>query len=248
MDWIFVGDAHFATGDGRRRRHFFRFIQKNRSTLDTLVIMGDFLDFWFGFRDLSPLKKEYGDILELLEGLRADGVRLIYLEGNHDFCLGPSMSEKLGIEVYGHRAEIDLNGKRVYLAHGDRVSPTKGHRILTLIVRNRIAYCLFSLLGPGIVIAIAKRWSASSRGRNMERSPGVIARLRSFARQKLAEGFDAVILAHTHLPEAITMKEKGREGHYFNVGNWIKDFSYLRYSERKGFSLEYYAKRGTGGR
>ncbi|OGP53687.1 MAG: hypothetical protein A2Y65_00150 [Deltaproteobacteria bacterium RBG_13_52_11] len=242
MEWIFVGDAHFAfgDGDGERRKHFFRFIQKNRSRLDTLVIMGDFFDFWFGFRNLSPLKKEYGDILGFLAGLRADGVKVLYLEGNHDFQLGTYISEKLGIKVYDHRAVIDLNGKRVYLAHGDRVSPTKGHWILTWLMRNRVTYCLFSLLGPRIVIAIARRWSASSRGRNMERSPEVIARLQRFARHKMGEGFDAVILAHTHLPEAITMKEQGREGYYFNVGNWIKDFSFLRYNAKQGFSLEYY--------
>lgn len=82
----------------------------------------------------------------------------------------------------------------------------------------------------------------------MERSPVVIARLRSFARRKLKQGLDAVILAHTHLPEAITMKEQGRQAYYFNVGNWIRDFSYLRYNEKKGFSLEYYTKKEKGGR
>jgi UDP-2,3-diacylglucosamine pyrophosphatase LpxH len=82
----------------------------------------------------------------------------------------------------------------------------------------------------------------------MERSPVVIARLRSFAQRKLKQGFDAVILAHTHLPEAITVKDQGREAYYFNVGDWIKDFSYLRYNEKKGFSLEYYAMRRKGER
>jgi UDP-2,3-diacylglucosamine hydrolase len=240
MDWIFVGDAHFAAGDRWRREHLSRFIKKNLHTLHTLVIMGDFFDFWFGFRHLSSLKREYGDILDLLEDLRATGVKVIYLEGNHDFSLGSYMSERLGIEVYEHRAEIELRGKRIYLAHGDRVSPTLDHWILTLLLRNRFTYLMISLLGPRIVMAIARRWSAGSRGKNMERSPEVIARLQRFARHKVKQGFDAVILAHTHLPEAITMKEQGRECHYFNVGNWIKDFSYLRYNERKGFSLEYY--------
>jgi len=243
MDWIFVGDAHFTSGDRGRRKHFSRFIQKNKPTLNTLVIMGDFFDFWFGFRDISSLKKKYGDILGLLEDLRTDGVRVIYLEGNHDFSLGSYMVEELGIEVYGHCAEIDLNGKRVYLAHGDRVSPTIGHLILTWFLRNKVAYQLISLLGSWIVIDIAERWSAGSRNRNVEKSPKIISRLRKFARQKLDKGFDAVILAHAHLPEAITMVGQGREGYYFNVGNWIKDFSYLRYTERKGFSLEFYRKK-----
>jgi UDP-2,3-diacylglucosamine hydrolase len=240
MDWIFVGDAHFASGDRGRREYFARFIKKNLHTLHTLVIMGDFFDFWFGFRHLSSLKREYGDVLDLLEDLRAAGVKVIYLEGNHDFSLGSYISKRLGIKVYDCSAEIELRGKRVYLAHGDRVSPTLDHWILTSLLRNRFAYEMISLLGPRIVMAIARRWSAGSRGRNMERSPEVIARLRRFAQRKVKQGFDAVILAHTHLPEAITMKEQGRDGYYFNVGNWIKDFSYLRYNERKGFSLEYY--------
>jgi len=243
MDWIFVGDAHFARGDKGRREHFSRFIQKNRSKLATLVIMGDFFDFWFGFRDITTLKKEYGDILELLHGLRADGVRVIYFEGNHDFSLGSYMRNELGIEVYDSATEIDLDGKRIFLAHGDRISPTLDHWILTGLLRNWVTYQGISLLGARLVMAIAHRWSASSRGRNMERSPVVIARLRSFAQRKLKQGFDAVILAHTHLPEAITVKEQGREGYYFNVGDWIKDFSYLRYNEKKGFSLEYYKKK-----
>lgn len=243
MDLIFVGDAHFARGDKGRREHFSRFIQKNRSTLGTLVIMGDFFDFWFGFRDCTPLKKEYGDILALLQGLRRDGIRVIYLEGNHDFSLGSYMREELGIEVYDKSAEIEIDGKRIYLAHGDRISPTLDHWILTGLLRNWVTYQGISLLGSRLVMAIAHRWSASSRGRNMERSPVVIARLRSFAQRKLTQGFDAVILAHTHLPEAVAMKEQGRGAYYFNVGNWIRDFSYLRYNEKRGFSLEYFKKK-----
>ena len=248
MDWVFVGDAHFARGDMGRREHFASFIKKNRPKLSTLVIMGDFFDFWFGFRDCSSLKKEYGDVLELLEELRADGVRVIYLEGNHDFSLGPHMRRELGIEVYDSSAEMELRGKRIFLAHGDRISPTLDHWILSGLLRNWFTYQGISLLGSRLVMAIARRWSASSRGRNMERSPVVIARLRSFAQRKLKQGFDAVILAHTHLPEAINMKEAGREAYYFNVGNWIKDFSYLRYNEKKGFSLEYFAMLKRGGR
>ena len=240
MDWLFVGDAHFAFGDGERRKHFFNFIQKNRSTLNTLVLMGDFFDFWFGFHDPSPLKREYADILTLLKRLKSDGVEIIYLEGNHEFRMKPYVQEKLGIDVYDNGAEIDLDNKRVYLAHGDRSYPTVSHRMLTWLLRNRVTYFLFSLLGPRIVIAVARWWSSSSRQHNMKESDQVIARLRKFAQRKLNEGFYAVILAHTHLPESLTMQTRKGEGYYFNVGNWMRDYSYLRYNEKKGFVLEYY--------
>jgi len=143
---------------------------------------------------------------------------------------------------------MKIDGKRIFMAHGDRISPTLDHWIVSGILRNWFAYHVISLLGSRLVMAIAHRWSASSRGRNMERSPVVIARLRRFAQRKLKQGFDAVILAHTHLPETITVKEQGREAYYFNVGDWIKDFSYLRYNAKRGFSLEYYAKREKRGR
>jgi UDP-2,3-diacylglucosamine hydrolase len=240
MDWLFVGDAHFAFGDSERRRHFFNFIKKNKSTLNTLVIMGDFFDFWFGFRDPSPLTREYGDILQFLKKLRSDGVEIIYLEGNHEFRMGPYMREELGIDVYDNCAKIELDGKKVYLAHGDRSYSTVSHRILTWLLRNRLTYLLISLLGPRIVIAVARWWSSRSRQRNLKESSRVIARLRKFARRKLKEGFDTVILAHTHLPEEIRMKKRGGGGYYYNVGNWMRDFSYLRYNETQGFSLEYY--------
>ena len=240
MDWLFVGDAHFASGDGERRKHFFNFIQKNRSTLNTLVIMGDFFDFWFGFRDLSPLKREYGDILQFLKQLRSEGVEIIYLEGNHEFQMEPYMRETLGIDVYDNCVEIDLDGKKIYLAHGDRAYATVSHRILTWLLRNRITYLLISSLGPRVVIAVAQWWSSGSRKRSLKESPQVISRLKQFAQRKLHEGFDAVVLAHTHLPEEIPMKKRGGEGYYFNVGNWMRDYSYLRYNEKKGFTLEYY--------
>lgn len=240
MDWLFVGDAHFAFGDGDRRKHFFNFIKNNKSTLNTLIIMGDFFDFWFGFRDLSPLKREYGDILTLFKQLRSDGVKVIFLEGNHEFRMGPYMREKLGVEVYDGTAEIDLDGKKVYLAHGDRAYPTVSHWILTWLLRNRLTYLLISLLGPRIVMAFARWWSAKSRKGSLKESSEVISRLKQFAQRKLNEGFDTVILAHTHLPETITMKKRGGEGYYFNVGNWMRDYSYLRYNEKKGFTLEYY--------
>ncbi|RLB08243.1 MAG: hypothetical protein DRG50_00475 [Deltaproteobacteria bacterium] len=240
MDWIFVGDAHFTQGDGDRRRRFIRFIQTNISSLKTLVIMGDLFDFWFGFRDLSSLKMEYGDILGLFERLREEKREVIYLEGNHDFRLGPYMSEELGVRVYDRSTQIYLGGKRVYLAHGDRAYPKFSHRLFSALLKNGLTYRLISLMGPYLVARMAKYLSSGSRKRGQRVSQDVISRLRKFALRKLNEGFDVVILAHSHFPETMTVEKKEGRGYYFNVGNWTRDFSYLRYNPQGGFSLEYF--------
>ncbi|UCC66713.1 MAG: UDP-2,3-diacylglucosamine diphosphatase, partial [Deltaproteobacteria bacterium] len=225
MDWIFVGDAHFGLGDGSRRDRFIRFIQRNKPSLNTLVIMGDLFDFWFGFRNLSPLRRKYGDILDLLEEIRGEGIKVIYLEGNHDFRLGPYMSEKLGIQVYNRSAQLDLDGNRMYLAHGDMAYPKLSHRIFSFLLKNRLAYRLMSWLGPQVVMGIATWLSSGSRRRGLEERPETISRLRKFALHKLDEGFDAVILAHSHVPEEMAVERGGGMGYYFNVGNWMSDFS-----------------------
>ena len=70
---------------------------------------------------------------------------------------------------------------------------------------------LILLLGPRIVIAVAKWWSAGSRNRSSKKTSPIIERLKRFAQSKLNEGFDAVVLAHTHLPEEIPMKKSNRK-------------------------------------
>jgi len=247
MDWIFVGDAHFSQKERERRERFISFIRENSDSLGTLVIMGDLFDFWFGFRDLTPLRNEYADILDLLEGIRKEGVEVIYLEGNHDFRLGPYMSDELGFQIYHRSTEIDLDGSKIYLAHGDWAYPKLGHRIFSSLLRNRFTYKLISWLGPEIVIRIAKWLSAGSRNRGIERPSEISSRIRKFAHKMLNEGFDVVILAHTHLPEVMTVERKSGTGYYFNVGNWMKDFSYLRYNVENGFSLEYFSEEKKGG-
>jgi UDP-2,3-diacylglucosamine hydrolase len=167
-------------------------------------------------------------------------VDVIYLEGNHDFQLGPYMTEELGLQVHGRSTEIYLDGKRVYLAHGDRAYPKLGHMIFSRFLRNWFTYKLISWLGPQIAIGPARWLSAGSRRRGLEKPSGIIARVRRFALDKLSEGFDAVILAHTHVPEAVAVEKESGVGYYYNVGNWLRDFSYLRYNGERGFSLEYF--------
>jgi len=244
MDWIFVGDAHFAPGDGERRERFEQFIKSNRKSLENLVIMGDFFDFWFGFDDLSLLVRQYGNLLDLFRDLRKAGIRIIYVEGNHEFQLGPFMGEELGIEVYENAADIELNGSRVYLAHGDRVNSLLASKLYACLLRWKVSYTVMTWLGPRIVMRIAKTLSTISRQRGAKQGSQIASRLRDFAVRKVREGFDVVVLAHTHVPEVMAIKTAGRVGHYYNVGNWLSHFSYVRYNEKNGFSLEYFGADG----
>jgi UDP-2,3-diacylglucosamine hydrolase len=241
-DWIFLSDAHLTAENGQNQEKLIRFLEMERENLSTLVLLGDLFEFWFGFEGYAY--REYLPILEQLKSLSRRGVRIKYVEGNHDFCLGPFFEGELKAEVYAEEMEESLGGKRVYIAHGDRVNPRDyEYRIFRKALKNRLTYALMRWAGPTLSMKVAKTLSARSRRRNHYRSSGHIPIFRVFATNKFREGIDVVILGHSHYPERVLERIDGREKAYFNVGDWITFFSYLRYSSKTGFQLCYHNDR-----
>ncbi len=238
-DWIFLSDAHF-TGENRDNQdRLIRFLETERENLAALVLLGDLFEFWFGFE--GYIYREYVPILEQLKSLSHRGVRIKYVEGNHDFCMGSFFEEDLSAEVYAEEMEEGLGGKRVYIAHGDLVNPRDyGYRLFRRALKNRFSYGLMRWAGPALSMKVAKRLSARSRRKNHWQSMGHIPIFKTFALHKFREGIDVVILGHSHYPEEVLERIDGREKAYFNVGDWITCFSYLRYNPKVGFELCYH--------
>ena len=61
----FISDSHFSMeksdSEKNRREKLFSFFDKIESTKGTLIIGGDFFDFWFDYKYVVP--KGYNDIL-----------------------------------------------------------------------------------------------------------------------------------------------------------------------------------------
>ena len=67
-----------------RREKLFSLFDKIESTKGTLIIGGDFFDFWFDYKYVVP--KGFNDILYRLESLYKSGIQIHYVLGNHDYC------------------------------------------------------------------------------------------------------------------------------------------------------------------
>jgi UDP-2,3-diacylglucosamine hydrolase len=235
-DWIFLSDAHFNGENRDNQERLIRFLEVERGNLATLVFLGDLFEFWFGFE--GHVYEEYLPILQQLKSLSRGGVRIKYIEGNHDFCLGSYFEEDLGVEVYTDEMEELLGDKRVYIAHGDRVNPRDyGYPLFRRILKNQLSYEVIRWGGPVLSMRIAKWLSAKSRRRSRELVPNDIPLFKEFAMKKFREGIDVVILGHSHYPEEIVERIDGKERVYFNVGDWMSFFSYLRYKPETGFEL-----------
>jgi len=226
VTWLFLGDAHLNPyrKDGAWE-NFKRLIEKPPSGL---VILGDFFDFWFGFQDQRKLELLYGDLKGVFLSLYKNRTRIVFLEGNHDFGL---KGELFGVKVENYRWEnaMELEGLRVLLAHGDRDSGFP-HCLPSLFLKNSLTCSLLRFLGPRVVIPIGFFWASRSKRKGPQEN--LQNRLRTYALKRLKEGFDAVIMAHSHMPDFV--EYEGR--FYFNVGSF-REGNYLIFSEGR-FSLK----------
>jgi UDP-2,3-diacylglucosamine hydrolase len=87
-------------------------------------------------------------------------------------------------------------------------------------MRNRVSGALYALLHPDIGVGLAEGVARTSR--DYSAKPELVEAMARFAAEKLATGFDAVILGHSHVPE---LRHVGA-GVYLNVGDWVKHFTY----------------------
>jgi UDP-2,3-diacylglucosamine hydrolase len=251
-DWIFVSDAHFTGRDPESMGAFLRFLESEKNGMSHLVILGDLFEFFFGFKNSSSREKlsaftDYLPIFHKLQRLHQAGIRLKYFEGNHDFFLRSFFSEQFGmeVEVYPGGSEERLGGKKAYIAHGDLSNPKQWtYRIFRRILKNRWTYCLVHFAGPRISRRVAQKLSNMSYQKyHNDVSPIPPPAFKAFAHQKFLEGYEIVLLGHSHFPEEVEERVNGRRCSYYNVGDWMVHRSFLRFTPPERFQLERYDER-----
>ena len=223
MHAIFIADAHLRRPEDTNYRHLLRFFDSLPGTVETLFILGDFFEFWLGAPNIPY--PQYQPVLERLQSLVRNGVRLVFLEGNHDFHLGPVFTETLRASVHPGPAIMELDGRRLYLCHGDQVNRRDfGSRFLRAILHSPLTLMLARLVPPGVPPAIAD-WLGS---RSKAAAPRRNARwdydrlIRQFAAERFNEGVEVVVTGHFHRP---FLEDNGTTV-LLSLGDWISQFSY----------------------
>jgi len=224
----FVSDAHFglaagARGAGEREKvgRFRELSAQMRAAAADLYILGDLFDFWIEYR--MAIRPDYFIVLHELRCLVEAGVRVHYLVGNHDFALGPFLRETVGVSVCHYALDVEIQGRRVHMRHGDDI--LKNNPLTVRILRNEFCQKLYKIIHPDIGVRIGMYISALSRKRyeNVEISEEAREKYRQAARSCMkAQKCDLIVYAHTHYSELINY----REGEYCNIGSWMNHYDY----------------------
>ncbi len=228
---IVVGDAHLGSTDPGDERAFHAFLAAVPSLARRLIIMGDLFDFWFEYRAVIPRRPFR--TLARLAAVVDQGVEVQLFGGNHDRWGGSFWDRDLGIPFHPAAAELELAGRRAWVAHGDGLAETKlGGRLIHRITRHPITVGTFRLLPPNLGFWLADRLSGNlAEGNRSEEAIGrAAAAQEAYARALLDRRpeLGLVIMAHTHRQRLVEHRP-GR--FYLNAGQWMIDRQYAIVTE-----------------
>lgn len=225
MRTIFIADAHLRSPEDANYRLLLRFLHELEGKLDSLYVMGDLFDFWLGFP--SQPFRHYDEILDMLQRLVDGGCRLVYFEGNHDFHLGDSFSKRLKAEVHVGPAIELIQGKRLFLCHGDQINRADSmYLLLRLLLHSRPVAASVSHVPPAWALRIREKLQERSRAGYSGNTARWDYRriLLEFASEQQKQGLDGLVTGHFH----IAMQEHvGTTGFMvLSLGDWMQQFTY----------------------
>ena len=221
----FISDVHLGLGtreeERRKEDRLLAFLAAVRPQCRELYILGDLFDFWFEYRTVIP--KGFHRTLSALQEYTDNAIPVRYLAGNHDFWMADFFGSELGIVLYRDPFETVVDGKRIFLHHGDGLAlRDAGYRMIKPILRNRFNIWLYRWLHPDIGVPLARGSSRSSRRYTGQKDYGETDGMAAFAEGKIREGVDYVVMGHRH---ESCFRQLGR-GAYINLGDWITSNSY----------------------
>lgn len=226
----FASDFHLGAPDYKesllREKKLLEWLNAIEADVGELYLLGDIFDFWFEYKHAIPKgsTRFLGKIAEFSD----KGIPVHLFAGNHDMWIFGYLQKETGMIYHKGSLSVELKGKKFFLAHGDGLGPgDKKYKLLKKLFRSRIAQWLFARLHPNLGIAIARKWSCSSRIANGEppKFQGEEKELLVHYVKELAKTarYDYYIFGHRHTPIDLKINENIR---YINLGDWITHFTY----------------------
>ncbi|MFH1228025.1 MAG: UDP-2,3-diacylglucosamine diphosphatase [Planctomycetota bacterium] len=218
---LFFSDTHLSPAEPERTVFLADFME-NQSKNTAFYILGDLFDIWIGPGHIKLM--EYQHILNRLKILTSAGMDINFIPGNRDYMVGPELTEATGVRVLPEMFELNANGKKLLLTHGDllcthdrdyqRYRRVVQSGVVKTITRN-LPHSMGRTIGRGL-----KKISARSKGTKTSASKDIVM---DTVKEYLDQSFDAIICGHIHKAQHIEVLSSGKIKHLFVTGALAPD-------------------------
>ncbi len=196
-----------------------------KSDASEIFLMGDIFDFWFEYKTVIPkgFIRLQGKFAELCDA----GIKIYFFKGNHDMWVFDYFKKEFNLIVVDDELQIQRNGKKFYLHHGDGLGEgDNGYKLLKKIFRSKFCQWMFERIHPNFGVGIANYWSNQSKIANIDKirnDETEITWAKSIISQlKENNNINFLIVGHRHHP----INKDINAIQYINLGEWVTHKTY----------------------
>ena len=231
MATIFISDLHLDKDRPKVIKYFIEFLNNLESDIESLYILGDFVEYWVGNDDPGDgLEEVFGSIKK-----KSNDIPIYFMQGNRDFMISQKFCNHHGIKFLKDPTTIELYGKKILLMHGDTlcVDDIEYQKFRAMV---RSSSWQDEMLKKSLEerINLAKMLRAKSLSETNTKdevimdvnNDEVISQLKKY-------DVDMIIHGHTHRPNIHKVISEGKEYTRIVLGDWYDKSSVLKISNDK---------------
>jgi len=234
-----LGIPDYATSIAREKR-LCHWLDQINTDAAQLFLVGDLFDTWFEYKNVVP--KGYTRFLGKLAELSDGGLHIEAFTGNHDLWMRGYFEQELKIPVHHGPIIREINGKKLFIAHGDGLGPgDHGYKLLKKVLRSPLSQWLYRRVHPDTGVGVAG-WLSRLGPKHADTAvKGFQGPDKEFLVQFCLdmlkrEHIDYFIFGHRHI--AIEYPLSGNST-YINLGDWIRYDSYAEFDGER-LKLKFY--------
>jgi UDP-2,3-diacylglucosamine hydrolase len=239
-DIVFISDLHLMPQKPEAMNLFIRFADEVAAKADTLYILGDFLEIWWG--DDEPAT-DYADVFRCLTELSTIHDTNIYLmHGNRDFLIGEALAERCHFKIIPDPTRIILQGRNALLMHGDTLcTDDVDYQKFRQMVRNPLWQQQVLSKSLEERYQLAKSIRDSSKQAVTEKEESIMdVNQKETERVFIENNVDLIIHGHTHRPAIHHQSINNRDTTRIVLGDWHDTARYLRVNDESELELQTY--------
>ena len=242
----FISDNHFMLTknqyESKRRAKLFNLFEHIKKTGGTLVIGGDFFDFWF--QTFSSVPQYYDDIIKSLQSLNQNNIDIHYVVGNHDYWDFGYMEKHCGCNIHKGDFMFNINKHKMIVTHGDGILKNDTmYRLMKSIIRSKL-FIFFTRIAPITIMTFLAKKISNSKNKLNSMYPGLNKTLKNelneYAFKTMEKNnVDTLLMGHYHEIGIIERDNKK----FIHMGDWLTKFTVTIFDKNNTFVQKSWAEK-----